>query len=233
MPSHTKAEQALRKMKAKKKAKGKKGFLLHAGGDPESMGSGRYAKDILKVGAYVHPATGQIIDITPERIRMHAKEAARYLANGNEIFYPDGHTTEASKNMGDWPGPFFEHEDTLTGVLVPKSEAAIRGNADKTMNRVSAYIDFDVTDPKGNHYAEVITHICATPMPVITGQKDPVQLSRDLDAGGPPVYLFQGQKLIKNPEGLAAALGDLADVCRGGKKNTVAGALGELSKLLK
>ena len=211
----------------------KKGFMLYAGGNPESMGGGRYSKDVLKVGAYVHPATGQIIDITPERIRMHAREAARWLENGNEIPHPEGHNTDASKNLGDWPGPFFEHGDTLTGVVVPKAARAIRGYNDKTMNRVSAFIDFDVTDPKGNHYDEVITHICATPVPVITGQDDPVKLSREQDdSGGEPLFLFQEAKAKHVSKGVGLALSSLADVCKP-KPRTVATALGDLARFVK
>jgi hypothetical protein len=49
--------------------------------------------------------------------------------------------------------------------------------ANGSMDAVSAFIEFDVTDSKGNKYPEVITHVCATPVPVITGQGRFVPLS--------------------------------------------------------
>lgn len=214
-----------------------KGFLVHGGQAFESMGSGKFAKDILQVGAYIHPTTKQIIEITPERIDKLARNTMQYLENKNEVFFPDGHTTEAAKNLGDWPGPFFKHGDRLMGVVEPKADRALEGINAKTMNRVSAMIDFNVTDPKGKLYDEVITHVCATPMPVITGQKDFVKLSQIQDnAGGPPLYFLSADcpvqtsaTGIRDELAVAAAFDKLSSV-EGSKEDRVAAAFLELSE---
>jgi hypothetical protein len=220
-----------KKTKKKKTTKLSSGFMLGSGEAFESMGSGKFAKDILHVGTYKHPVTGKVIEVTPERITRIAKHTQEYIANGNDVFFPDGHTTEATKNLGDWPGPFFKYGDRLMGVVEPKKQKAIEGVADKTINRVSAYIDFDVKDGKGNVYPEVITHVCATPMPVIGGQSDFVKLSRDQDeAGGDPIYVEDETSYSPQPA-IALALAELADVCR--KWDPILEGLADLAKFRK
>lgn len=157
--------------------------ILHKGQAFASQGLGKFAKDIVRVGEWIHPVTGQEVKFDRARLQKLAANTARYLENGNKIPFPDGHSFDAMKNLGDWPGPFIVHEDALVGVVQPKAAGVAEKLSDGSIDAVSAYIDVDVTDPKGNSYDEVITHVCATPYPVITGQKEFQKLSREMPTG--------------------------------------------------
>ncbi len=157
-----------------------KGFyVVHQGQAFESEGNGRFAKDIVSLGRRVHPATSQIIEFDGKRLQALEYQNTRYLKNGNSIPFPAGHTSDPLKNLGDWPGPFVRFGDSLVGVCNPKDPAALEKVKSGAIDFVSAYIEKDVTDPKGNHYPEVMTHICATNYPVWTGQGSFVALARE------------------------------------------------------
>lgn len=160
-----------------------KELILHKGDRFASEGGGRFAKDVVRVGKWVHPATGREVVFTPERIRNLVKNTTDYLARGNKIPFPDGHTTDTSKNLGFWPGPFIEYKGALVGVVEPKDELALKKIQDGTLDAVSVCVDFDVMDPSGKKYDEVITHVCATNYPVITKQKEFIKLSRESGSG--------------------------------------------------
>lgn len=156
-----------------------KELILHKGDRFASEGGGRFAKDVVRVGKWIHPATGREVVFTRERIRNLVRNTMDYLSRGNKIPFPDGHTTDSSKNLGFWPGPFIEYKDALVGVVEPKDELALKKIQDGTLDAVSVCVDFDVTEPGGAKYDEVITHVCATNYPVITKQKEFIKLSRE------------------------------------------------------
>src|SRR5579872_1057719 len=156
----------------------KKGFFLVNKGEAfEAKGLGQFAKEIVRVGKWIHPVTGKDVVFDAARIERLAANTEAYLKNGNTIPFPNGHTTDALANLGHWPGPFIRYGDKLVGVVEPKKQEALEGIKAGTLDHVSAYIEPDVTDSKRNHYDEVITHVCATNYPVITGQKDFVALA--------------------------------------------------------
>lgn len=140
--------------------------------------SGRFVKDVLHEGVWVHPATKKEVVFDHARLDRLAEETARYIAAGNKVPFPDGHTTSALANLGEWPGPVFTHGPELLFVVEPKDKTALQKIRDGALDAVSVCIDFDITDSKGNHYPEVITHICATDYPVITEQREFVELSK-------------------------------------------------------
>jgi hypothetical protein len=151
--------------------------ILHKGQKFALQASGRFAKDVLRVGEWVHPATKKKLVFDESRLSNLASETNRYHSNENKIPYPAGHSTSPLDNMGDWPGPFFKHKDMLIGIVEPKDQTALQKMRDGAMDSVSVCIEFDLTDSKGNHYPEVITHVAATDYPVITGQKPFIELS--------------------------------------------------------
>lgn len=114
--------------------------------------------------------------------------------------------------MGFWDGPIIEHDIKdaagktkrgLVGVVQPKSAKALEGINDGTLDGVSAYIEFDYEDSKGNYYPEVITHVCATNYPVLTGQGGFLKLSLETDDGKIPNFVA----LV--PKGLATKGGKM------------------------
>jgi len=176
-----------------------KGFyVVHKGLAFASEGNGQFAKDIVSVGRRIHPATDQVIEFDGKRLQALEYQNTRYLKNANSIPFPAGHTTDPLKNLGEWPGPFITRGDELVGVCNPKDPQALDKIKSGALDYVSAYIEKDVTDPKGNYYPEVMTHICATNYPVWTGQGNFIALAREhfkksdvgvylpeaLDAGG-------------------------------------------------
>ncbi len=171
-------------------------LYLHEGKAFESQGSGLFAKDVALDGEYWDEKSGRTVPITAERRALLARETNRFLENGNEIPFPDGHTWDAMKNLGDWPGPFVVHEDRLVGVVRPKGADVLAKIQTGKINRVSMVIAKNHVDPKGVFYPEVIIQCCATPIPVLTGQRDFVALSQD----GKPLDVF-----TMKPEGAQAA----------------------------
>lgn len=151
--------------------------------------AGKFAKDVLVDGEWHDQKTGRTVPITPARRRLLMEESNRYLANGNEIPFQDGHNTDATKTLGAWPGPFAVVGDRLFAVAEPKGDDVVGMVKAGKINRVSVVIRKEWTDPKGNFYPEVITSIDATPVPVVTGQRDFVALSRE--AGIPTFELAQ------------------------------------------
>jgi len=194
----------------------KKGmFVFHPGEAFESEGSGRFAKEILRVGKWIHPATKRDVIFKDERVTNLSKNAMRWLANGNTIPFPNGHTTDALSNLGIWPGPFIKFGSKLVGVVEPKAPEALSGIKAGTIDGVSAYIEKNVTDPKGVTYDEVITHVCATNYPVVTESQDFIALSKDAGDQGVdlwiPEALAQGGADCDDPMDLHAAHAALKD----------------------
>lgn len=180
MPGHTEAEKKKKKLEEearKRKASGRLA-VVHHGEAFASQGLGKYAKDVVRVGKWLHPLTGQAVEFDSERLQRLAKNTSAYLANGNKIPFPDGHSMKVKDNMGFWPGPFIVHRDALVAVVEPTDEAAKVKIADGSLDGVSVYIETGVVDPKGNKYDEVITHVCGTNYPVLTGQGDFLKLSQ-------------------------------------------------------
>lgn len=169
----------------------KKGmFLFHRGEAFESEGTGRFAKEILRVGKWVHPLTGRDVVFDEKRVENLARNTERYLKNGNTIPFPNGHTTDVLANLGTWTGPFIKFGSKLVGVVEPKSPEALEGIKNGTLDGVSAFIEKNFEDPKGEKYDEVLTHVCATNYPVVTGsRKDFVALSRIADEKGLELWL--------------------------------------------
>ena len=157
-----------------------KTIYFFQGGEFAHALAGKWAKDVLVDGDWHDQKTGRTVPITPARRRVLMEESNRYLANGNEIPFQDGHNTDAMKTLGAWPGPFAMLGDRLFAVAEPKGDDVVGAMKAGKVNRVSVVIRKEWTDPKGNFYPEVITSIDATPVPVVSGQRDFVALSREM-----------------------------------------------------
>jgi hypothetical protein len=172
-----------------------KQILLHQGEAFAAKGSGRFAKDVIHLGKWYHPVTKTEVIVTPERLSRLIENTTRYKAAGNKIPFRDGHKNSVLSNMGEWTGPFIEHQGSLVAVVEPKLPAALAGIESGAIDGVSVVIEYDHTDSLKNHYDEVITAIDATDFPVVTEQKEFVALSKD--AEGNDVFLPESLKLAK------------------------------------
>lgn len=166
-----------------------KAEILYQGDKYESQGGGKFVKDIVRNGLWVHPRTGQQIKFTPQRLERLARNNERFLKNGNRIPYPDGHSMSSKDNMGFWTGPFITQGGKLYGVVEPTDERAKKDMLSGSLDSVSALIEFDYQDPKGNKYDEVMVHICGTNYPVLTEQGRFVKLSQEDGTDGDHVFL--------------------------------------------
>ncbi len=173
----------------------KKAYVLHRGGQFERRTgtAHQFAKDVLRVGKWTHPATGQVIDVDHARLDRLAKNTNALLGVDVKIPYPLGHRLDALSNLGYWPGPFARHGDVLLGVCQPTDETATKKMLDGSVDAVSVCIEFGFKDQKENLYDEVITHVCATSYPVITGQKPFVALSTE---AGEQLYVPQEHQML-------------------------------------
>jgi hypothetical protein len=160
-------------------------LVLYRGEGFSRHGGGKFAKDIVARGEWFHPVSKKKVYFDDARINRLIKQTSRYIANGNRIPFPDGHSFKAADNLGYWTGPFIDRGDRMFGVVEPRGKDVADKLATGKIDQVSAWIDFDWVDTKGNYYPEVITHVCATSYPVLTGQRDFVKLSAVESDGGP------------------------------------------------
>lgn len=157
-------------------------LALYQGNGFTIQGPRRFRKDILRVGRWKHPVTGQDVEITQARIEALAVATEKYrdTMDRKAIPFPDGHTFDAKKNLGYWTS-FSVEGDRLVGTVEVTDDEAARKIEQGSIRSVSARIDPDVRDTQGNVFVEAMTHVCATPIPVLDGQLDFVKLSREAD----------------------------------------------------
>ncbi len=193
----------------------KKQILLYRGDAFQSGGSGRFAKDVIKDGNWIHPATGKPVVVTAERRQRLAANTQKLLDGGTKIPFRDGHRNDAKANLGYWPGPVMAHGDAVIAMVEPTDKEALGKMRDGSIADVSVVIEFDYTDSKGQHFDEVITAIDATSFPVITGQKRFLEFSRSAEERGEDIYIHEklagilpeGKEKRMDPKKLALALG--------------------------
>jgi len=211
----------------------------HKGEAFASQGLGKFAKDVVRIGRWVHPANGREVVFDAARLQRLAENTQKYLANGNKIPFPDGHSLKAKDNMGFWPGPFIVHRDALVAVVEPTDDDAKKGIMDGSIDAVSVFIEPEVVDPKGNKYPEVITHVCATNYPVLTGQGDFLKLSREADELGLDLMFPDAvASTMRHPKGdstdnpaSGAALSQLAEAVSSFRKTAPAVSLSREEKV--
>lgn len=171
-----------------------------------------FEKDVLRVGRWKHPITGQDVEISQDRINRIAADTGKLLETMDRkaIPFQDGHNFDAKKTLGWWTG-FRVEGDRLYGQVEVTDEEAARKIEAGSIRSVSARIDSDVRDTKGGVYAEAMTHVCATPLPVLDGQHDFVKLSREIDCldlfVDEPISGNKPKEMTMNPKEMATALG--------------------------
>ncbi len=144
--------------------------------DPFKLRKGtEYLKDIISTGTYTHPNTGQVIDVTIERMDQWVETFNSMRANGVDIEVVDDHSDKAADILGYAP-EMERIGDTLYAVLDMRGERG-KERAEVCRN-VSIMIQPDYVDGKDNHYGEAITHIAACQQPVVPGQSEFIPMSR-------------------------------------------------------
>lgn len=159
----------------------------------------RFRKDIISVGEWVHPNTGEKISVTRERLARFAATFAAMKAAGVRVPVPSDHTESAEKNRG-WVEDMWVEGDRLYAELSLIGDDAIR---EASRNHVSIFLMGKLTDGKGNEYDDAIAHVALTPTPVISGQDGFIALS----AGRVPVLSLAGANDMDYLKKVALALG--------------------------
>jgi hypothetical protein len=137
----------------------------------------RFKKEVLRVGRWVHPATGEELDFDKAFLDQLAKDTNRWIELGNKVWFPAGHTSDVRANLGFWPR-FDVDGERLVGVVEVLDDAAA-ANVGKTIQDVSAAIHLGAVASTGEQLTAVIEHVAATPEPVIPGQTNFVRLARE------------------------------------------------------
>ena len=166
-------------------------------------------KDIIIAGDWVHPSTGQDVEVSAERLERWASTFAAMSANGVKVYVPLGHTSDPGRNVG-WVEDMWVEGNKLMARMRIIGEDGILAAA---RNHVSIMAVPELKDGKGNVYKDAIVHVALTPEPVISGQEDFIAASRG--TGNVPVLRLAcggakmpGYKKIAEKLGLAIEVDD-------------------------
>lgn len=141
------------------------------------LACGRFEKELLRVGRWVHPARKFVLEVTRERMARWAQSFQRMLAKGIRVPVPYGHSYDARDNAG-FVQEMFLRGDSLVGVFeIPREEDAARLGSVAT--DVSVSVNPDFVDGQGERFGEVIEHVAITNYPVVAGQANFVALGQD------------------------------------------------------
>src|SRR4051794_38921341 len=64
----------------------------------------RFRKEVLRVGKWIHPATGEVLDFTREFLARLVASTAQWIALGNKVWFPAGHSSDPRDSLGFWSG---------------------------------------------------------------------------------------------------------------------------------
>jgi hypothetical protein len=145
----------------------------------------RFRKDLIHVGKWVHPDTGQELDFSAERLDQLADETNRWLAAGNKVWFPVGapaHHSKADQHLGFWSEFEFDGQTLWATVEIRDKETLEKDKVGRTITDVSIGVG-PAVDSNGQEFEEVVQHVAATVQPVIPGQGNFIALERRPEAG--------------------------------------------------
>jgi len=153
------------------------GFLLDVSADRRN-----YRKDAIRTGHFVHPSTGQSIDMSLDRLEKLQDNVRKMVANGVNIPIYQGHPNPKK------PDTFMPLGNVDAAMIVDNTLFLDHAFADddaatlaKRARCVSIKTNPAYVDCNGVEYGEVIEHVAVTAEPVITGQGEFLELSRASD----------------------------------------------------
>ena len=140
----------------------------------ESFEASKYWKEVIRCGKWVHPQTGEELDVDVDRLKRWRDAFYAMKNDGVEVYQPDGHTREAAKNLGD------THEMEIRGdalyALMNFPDPEVDKKIGVTIKHVSPLILKNLQGTTGKSdlkdYGEAIEHIACTPVPVQPNQEN-------------------------------------------------------------
>jgi hypothetical protein len=145
-------------------------------------GSSRFKHEVLRVGRWVHPDTQQVLEFSREDLEEIAQCTNEWIALGHKVWFPDGHSSDAVKNLGFCDSFRVEGDVLVCDFDVPDPVTAAK--VGKTIVDVSAGIQWGAKASDGTEFPVVIYHVAATPCPVIPGQGNFQKYAKELSMGG-------------------------------------------------
>ena len=143
----------------------------------------QYEKDVLRVGHWTHPDTGEDLDFTLEKLERMASDSNRWMEIGHKIYMPSEHTSDPREN-GGFANRFRLDGDVLKARVEARDPEVARGIKNQTITDVSPRIQWNAVASNGEEFAAVIDHIALTPEPVLPGQGGFVPLARERTTAG-------------------------------------------------
>lgn len=147
-----------------------------------------FRKDVLPVGRAITLPDGREINLSLDEARALCAATNAWILAGHDVPFPAGHSTDPRDNLGVWLARFevADHVDPDTGAVEPRIFGAVeardpeaaRGIVNGTVTDVSVCLEHDVLAETGQTIPLLLTHVCATPVPVVGGQGPFARLSR-------------------------------------------------------
>lgn len=145
----------------------------------------RFRKEVLRVGKFTHPATGEEIEIEAEDLPKLARDTARWTRElGHKVPFLASHEDagDAEAVLGYWlPEGWSVEGDRLVGEVEVFDPDAL-GEVLETRD-VSCQIAVGARASAGDQLEMVIEHVAATPAPVVTGLAGFARLSASRPSG--------------------------------------------------
>jgi hypothetical protein len=149
-----------------------------------AAGSRRFKKEVLRVGRFVHPTTGQELDFNNAFLARLVTATNRWIELGHKVWFPVGadchfeDANDARQNLGYWSSFRVEGHSIVADVEVLDVAAAEK--IGRTIQDVSPAIQWNALSSTGEKLEAVIVHVAATPCPVIPKQQNFVPLAREV-----------------------------------------------------
>jgi len=175
------------------------------------VGPRLFQKEIVREGKWTHPVAQVEVEFSRERLERIVDNTTAYMASVGRIPFPEGHEFGASATLGwvhaVWLDKTPEGKARIVG-LVEVNDDMTAGKLGNEIRDVSMMLDQDAKDSHGNEFSDVITHVAATPYPVIDVQANFEALA--LSKSG--AQNDNGGDDVKVDEKTRAALGFAKDV---------------------
>jgi hypothetical protein len=159
---------------------------------------GRFRKELIREGTWVHPTQHFQLTVTRERMQRWVEKFRLLRERGIRIPVPFGHSYDPKDNAGFLEELSLEGNALFAVLVIPRAEDA--GKLGATVKDVSISINPDFRDGEGRRYGEVIEHVALTTRPLVGGQTDflPLQLP---DGSQVEVWRFSRASLRPRAEG--------------------------------
>lgn len=164
-------------------------------GQPHQM----FVRDVIRKGSFVHPSSGQQIDVDQNRLQHWADQFRKYSDAGHKVRVPmHSHRGE----NGGWVRDAWVEGDRLKVKLEAIGDDAIKATA---RNMVSVGILPDFKDAEGREFSDFIEHVAVVPNPVVNKLEDPEAVAASVGGGyidsaltGATMPHKRGEKTMKN-----------------------------------